>query len=69
MDVKLMEDLLDKVDNRYEGVMVVAEEAARINAIIRLSGEEVSEKPTTIALRRVAEGKVKYKYEEKREEE
>lgn len=69
MDVKLMEEMLHKVDNRYEGVMVVAEEAARINAIIRMTGEEISEKPTTIALRRVAEGKVKYKYEEKREEE
>lgn len=69
MDVKLMEEMLDKVDNRYEGVMVVAEEATRINAIIRMTGEEISEKPTTIALRRVAEGKVKYKYEEKREEE
>jgi len=69
MDVKLMEDMLDQVDNRYEGVMVVAEEATRINAIIRMTGEEISEKPTTIALRRVAEGKVKYKYEEKREEE
>jgi len=69
MDVKLMEDMLDKVDNRYEGVMLVAEEATRINAIIRMTGEEISEKPTTIALRRVAEGKVKYKYEEKREEE
>ena len=69
MDVKLMEEMLDKVDNRYEGVMVVSEEATRINALIRMSGEEISEKPTTIALRRVAEGKVKYKYEEKREEE
>lgn len=69
MDVKLMEEMLDKVDNRYEGVMLVAEEATRINAIIRMTGEEISEKPTTIALRRVAEGKVKYKYEEKREEE
>ena len=47
----------------------MAEEATRINAIIRMTGEEISEKPTTIALRRVAEGKVKYKYEEKREEE
>ena len=69
MDVKLMEDMLKKVNNRYEGVMVVSEEATRINALIRMSGEEISEKPTTIALRRVAEGKVKYKYEEKREEE
>lgn len=69
MDVKLMEEMLEHCDNRYEGVMVVAEEAARISAIIRLSGEDVEEKPTTIALRRVAEGKVKYKYEESQEEE
>ena len=69
MDVKLMEQMLGRINNRYEGIMVVSKEAARVNTIIRLSGEEVDEKPTTIALRRVAEGKVKFKYGKSKEEE
>lgn len=69
MDVKLMEDVLDKIDNRYEMIKVVALEAKRINTIIRISGEEVTEKPTTIALKRVIDGKVKYRYGKPTEEE
>ena len=57
-----MEEVLSKIDNRYEMIKIVAMEAKRINTIIRLSGEEVREKPTTIALKRVIEGKVNYKY-------
>jgi len=68
MEAKLMEEVLKTVDNRYEMIKVVALEAKRINTIIRLSGEEVREKPTTIALKRVIDGKVKYEYAKPSEE-
>lgn len=63
-----MENILDQISNRYEAVRVMAKEARRINIIIRLSGEEIEDKPTMIAIRRLIEGKVKYKYGEKEEE-
>jgi DNA-directed RNA polymerase subunit K/omega len=69
MDVKLMEKMLDHCDNRYEGVMVVALEADRVDQLIKLSGEDVGEKPTTIGFRRVSEGKVKFKYGKEQGEE
>ena len=69
MDTKAMEKILEHTDNRYEAIRVIAKEARRINTLIRLSGEEVEEKPTTIAIKRMIEGKVKYKYEEQEEQE
>jgi len=69
MDVKVMEKFLNMEQNRYEMIRVVSKEAKRISALLRLSGEEVHEKVTSIALRRVIEGKVKYKYAKSPEEE
>jgi DNA-directed RNA polymerase omega subunit len=69
METKAMEKILETIDNRYEAIRVIAKEARRINTIIRLSGEEFDEKPTTIAIRRTIAGKVKYKYEEQEEQE
>ncbi len=69
MQTKAMELILERVDNRYEAIRVIAKEARRINALIRLSGEEIEEKPTTIAIKRMIEGKVKYKYEQQEEQE
>jgi DNA-directed RNA polymerase omega subunit len=69
METKAMELILERVDNRYEAIRVIAKEARRINALIRLSGEEIEEKPTTIAIKRMIEGKVKYKYEQQEEQE
>ena len=69
METKAMEKILERVDNRYEAIRVIAKEARRINALIRLSGEEIEEKPTTIAIKRMIEGKVKYKYEQQEEQE
>jgi DNA-directed RNA polymerase omega subunit len=69
MDVKIMEAFLGMEQNRYELVRVASKEAKRISALLRLSGEEVHEKVTTIALRRVVEGKVKYQYAKSPEEE
>ncbi|MCD6379805.1 DNA-directed RNA polymerase subunit omega [bacterium] len=69
MDVRIMEAFLDMEQNRYELIRVASKEAKRISALLRLSGEEVHEKVTTIALRRVVEGKVKYQYAKSPEEE
>jgi DNA-directed RNA polymerase omega subunit len=63
-----MEKLLKAIGNRYEAIRVMAKEARRINTLIRISPEDVEEKPTTIAMNRVIEGKVKYEYEEPEEE-
>ncbi len=68
MEMELMEKILDKVPNRYEAIRVAAKEARRVNTLIKLSGEEIEEKPTTIALKRLVEGKVKYAYAEQKEE-
>lgn len=63
-----MEKILEQVSNRYEAIRIAAKEARRINALIKLSGEEIEGKPTTIALKRLIEGKVKYFYAEPEEE-
>ena len=68
MGTASMEKILETIDNRYEAIRVIAKEARRINTLIRLSGEEFDEKPTTIAIKRTIDGKVKYKYEQDPEE-
>ena len=52
------------VPNRYEAIRVMAKEARRINSLIRKAGEELEEKPTSVAMNRVIDGKVKFEYEE-----
>jgi DNA-directed RNA polymerase omega subunit len=64
MEMEAMEKILSQVPNRYEAIRITAKEARRVNALIKLSGEEIEEKPTTIAIRRLVEGKVKYAYAE-----
>lgn len=64
MQTKAMEEILKRIDNRYEAIRVLAREARRINNIIRMAPEEIEEKPTSIAVERLIEGKVKYDYEE-----
>ncbi len=64
MKKRAMENIVAQINNRYEAIRVLAREARRINTIIRMSGEEIEEKPTTIAIKRLLEGKVKYNYEE-----
>lgn len=63
-----MEKILDQVENRYEAIRVIAREARRINALLKHSGEDIEDKPTTIAMKRLIEGKVKYSYGEQEEE-
>ncbi len=57
-----LERIVEVVENRYEAVRIMAKEARRINTLIRLSGEEIEEKPTSIAMKRLVDGKVKYTY-------
>lgn len=61
---KSMENILKVVPNRYEAIRVMAKEARRINSLIRKAGEDFEEKPTSIAMNRVIDGKVKFEYEE-----
>jgi len=68
MDIKATERILQRIPNIYEAVRVMAKDARRINLLIKLSGEEVEEKPTTIAMKRLIDGKVKYRYAEQEEE-
>ncbi len=62
-----IEKLMEKVENRYEAVMVAAKRARQINRE-RGGGLEKSrekEKLTVRALRELLEGKVEFKYEKK----
>jgi DNA-directed RNA polymerase subunit omega len=54
-----VEDCLDKVDNRFELIMVASKRARQIaNEGIDALVEEDNDKPTVIALREIAEGKI-----------
>ena len=51
-------DLLKNVDSRYLLVNVVAQRARQIAADAQEYGEELPDKPVTMAIREVAEGKI-----------
>ena len=51
-------DMLKNVDSRYLLVNVVAQRARTIAAEAEAFGEELSDKPVTLAIREVAEGKL-----------
>ena len=51
-------DLLKDVDSRYLLVNVVAHRARQIAAEAEEFGEELTEKPVTLAIREVADGKL-----------
>ena len=51
-------DLLNNVDSRYLLVNVVAQRARQIAQEAEDNQEELTEKPVTLAIREVAEGKV-----------
>ncbi len=62
-DVVLIEKLLSVIPNKYEAVRVLAKEARRINALLARGAQgEIDEKPTTMALRRFLDNKVKFNY-------
>ena len=51
-------DMLKNVDSRYLLVNVVAQRARQIAMEAEEFGEELTEKPVTLAIREVAEGKL-----------
>ena len=51
-------DLLKNVDSRYLLVNVVAQRARRIAEEAEIMQEELPEKPVTLAIREVADGKL-----------
>ena len=51
-------DLLKNVDSRYLLVNVVAQRARKIAEEAEILQEELSEKPVTLAIREVADGKL-----------
>ena len=51
-------DLLKNVDSRYLLVNVVAQRARQIAQNAEENQEELTEKPVTLAIREVAEGKI-----------
>lgn len=53
-----MKDLLEKVSSRYELVNLVARRAREIASEADTSGVPLEEKPVSIAIREVAEGKL-----------
>lgn len=57
-------DMLNKVmPNKYEAVRVMAKEARRINNVILHSEKKnVDAKPTSLALQRMLEQKIKFEY-------
>ena len=53
-----MKDLLNKVPSRYKLVNVVAHRAREIAGEAELAGEPLDEKPVSIAIQEVADGKL-----------
>ena len=62
MKIEDLELILKQIDNRYEAIRVIAREARNINNIVRFSGQEVDGKPTTLAVNRLIDGKLEYRY-------
>ncbi len=53
-----VEDCLEKVDNRFQLVLLAAKRARRIERGAEPKVEPENDKPTVIALREIAEGKI-----------
>lgn len=53
-----VQDLLENVDSRYLLVNLVAHRARQIAMEAETFGEELTDKPVTLAIREVAEGKL-----------
>lgn len=61
----LIEKITKNVANRYEAVRVMAKEARRLNSlIIRGATADPDFKPTSVAVQRVIENKIRYEYVE-----
>lgn len=64
----VIEKIMNKVDNRYEAVRVIAREARRLNSlVIRGAMADDDFKPTSTAMRRLFEDKIQYEFVERKE--
>ena len=59
-----MKDLLKKVPSRYELVNVVACRARKIASEAEMAGEPLDDKPVSIAIQEVADGKLDERLEQ-----
>ena len=55
---RAMKDLLEKVPSRYHLVNVVASRARQIASEAEAAGEPLNDKPVSIAIQEVADGKL-----------
>ena len=62
-----MRDLLNKVPSRYKLVNVVAQRARQVASEAEDAGIPLDDKPVTIAIREVADGKLELNDEERDE--
>lgn len=60
-----MSDILKNVNSRYLLVNVIARRARQISIEAEMSHEPLEDKPVTIAIREVADGKLKAELKEK----
>jgi len=66
----MIDKLTEVVDNKYEAVRIMAKEARRINSLlIRGAHIEGDLKPTTVAMQRFLDKKVKFDYVEETDDE
>lgn len=64
-NVVLIDRLTRVIPNKYEAVRVIAKEARRINALLVHGAQgDTEQKPTMMALSRLLEDKIKYKFAE-----
>ena len=59
-----MRDLLKKVPSRYQRVNVVASRAREIASEAEIAGEPLDDKPVSIAIQEVADGKLDERLEQ-----
>lgn len=59
-----MRDLLKKVPSRYQLVNVVASRAREIASEAEIAGEPLNDKPVSIAIQEVADGKLDERLEQ-----
>ena len=68
--VVMIDGLTEVLDNKYEAVRVMAKEARRINSLlIRGAHIEGDLKPTSVAMQRFLDKKVKFDYVEGKDDE
>ncbi|MEW6685919.1 MAG: DNA-directed RNA polymerase subunit omega [Candidatus Edwardsbacteria bacterium] len=68
MDFIPIEDLDTFAENKYEAIIIAAKEARRLNILKKEGKIEGNLKPTILALKKLKEGKLKYKYEKSNED-